>query len=770
MILDSAGSLTQTNCALKSKEFTIKASPIAFDILSSRLYANPVLAIVRELLTNAYDSHKAAGKEDVPIKVTLPSYMETNFIIRDYGLGLSEEDITQMYTTFFDSTKSNSNDFTGCFGLGSKTPFSYTSSFSVNSYFNGIKYKFIAVKKDGYPSIIKVSEEETSEPNGLEISIPTDKTNGIDYSFRTNLENYIQYIPEIKIDCNVELPRNKADVIAENISFYHRNIYSHQNRMFIKQGQNIYNVNEDFDKLAYRATQYLQEICRGFDIVVEVPIGTVSITPSREHLANDETSTAIVTSILEKADDVAKHMVVNKLYHQFNTDNTWLFQRAYNDIMTKKYLQGNMLIHAAFSCYDGKDTNTGCVVKFTAGTPFRYSHKEEKLLHSAVIREDVKTLIVLCPSKPTGNVITKIKNIMNNYSELADYDVLFMPFDWLHGNYFSVYCDKNLIRSVKVFKDLCWILNNIPELNFDIETITLNKFRKTYPNNRKARTTKPKTTAISIRKILFTIHTTASDENAKSYGDNFTSRLSDVLSKCSVENTILLPHVEDSKKYKTYFTCVNAIYSLCAADFEFMRDYLKKVLGVTDLPQTVYFLGVAKSSKKYFKDYKEIDIEDVKKYISNYGWQYRAIGSRYTRTYENDTLETLNDFDNRILSKYKPKAQHAIVNSFYYKKLISIKNIIEKYMNAKGLTTVQEMNIDDFIGEDTLKSKRIINIINNAVRRYMPADFLSFCGSIVHQAYNRRSGKYEWRINSKYRYEIFDIIKKEEKHVLLSRT
>ena len=770
MILDSAGSLTQTNCALKSKEFTIKASPIAFDILSSRLYANPVLAIVRELLTNAYDSHKAAGKEDVPIKIILPSYMETNFIIRDYGLGLSEEDITQMYTTFFDSTKSNSNDFTGCFGLGSKTPFSYTSSFSVNSYFNGIKYKFIAVKKDGYPSIIKVSEEETSEPNGLEISIPTDKTNGIDYSFRINLEKYIQYIPEIKIDCNADIPRNEASVVAENISFYHRDTYNRQNRVFIKQGQNIYDVDEDFDKLSRRTAQYLQEICRGFDIVIEVPIGTVSITPSREHLANDETSTAIVTSILEKADDAAKHIIANKLYHQFSTDNTWLFQRAYNDIMTKKYLQGNMLIRAAFSCYDGKDTNTGCVVKFTAGTPFVYNHKEEKLHSFGIIRENVKTLIVLCPSKPTGNTVTKIKNIMNNYSELADYDVMFMPFDWLHGNYFSVYCDKSIIRSVKVFKDLCWILNNIPELNFDVETMTLNKFRKMYPNDRKARATKPKTTAVYIRKTLFTVHTTASNENTRSYGNSFTSRLSDVLDKCSIKNTILLPCVENNKKYNTYFTCVNAIYSLCATDFEFMRDYLRKILGVTDLPQTIHFLGVAKSSKKYFKDYKEIDIEDVKKYISNYGWQYRATGSRYTSTYENDLIETLNDFDSRILSKYKPKAQYAITNSFYYKKLISIKNIIEKYMGTKALNTMQEMSVDDFIGADALKSKRIVNIINNAIKRYMPADFLSFCGRASYRTFNGRSGKYEWRIRSNYRYEIFDIIKKEEKHVLLSRT
>ena len=771
MILDSAGSLTQTNCALKSKEFTIKASPIAFDILSSRLYANPVLAIVRELLTNAYDSHKAAGKEDIPIKVTLPSYIETNFVIRDYGLGLSEEDITQMYTTFFDSTKSNSNDFTGCFGLGSKTPFSYTSSFSVNSYFNGIKYKFIAVKKDGYPSIIKVSEEETSEPNGLEISIPTDKTNGADYSFRTNLEKYIQFIPEIKIDCNINISRSTATVTTENLSFYPCNEYNRRNRVLIKQGQNVYDANEDFDQIVYRTTKYLQEICKGFNIVIEVPIGTVGITPSREHLANDETNTSIITSILEKADDVAKRMIITKSYSAFgDNSNTRLFQRAYHDIMTKKYLQGNMLIRAAFSCYDGKNTNTGCIIKFTIGTPFTYDHKEEKLKSFGVIRENVKTLIVLCPSKPTGNTATKIKNIMNNYSELADYDVMFMPFDWLHGDWSSVHCDKNLIRSMRVFKDLCWILNNIPELNFDVETMTLNKFRKKYPNDRKARATKPKTTAVNIRRMLFAMPTEVADYGySMCNGTSFTSKLSDVMDKCLVESTVILPYVDEADKYKTYHNYVNTIFSLCTTGYPCMREYLKNLLGVTELPKTIYFLGVAKSSKKYFKDYKELDVEDLKKYLINNNWKYRVANPYVScSTDENELLEVLDDFDNRILNQYKPKARHAIENSFYYRKLGSIKNIIKKYMDTKALAGRQETCIAEFIGAENMTNKRINNIIRSAVRRYIPADFLNFCAKASYKAYDYRAKDYRWRLRNSYRHEIFDIIKKEKKDVLLS--
>ena len=80
MLLNTGG-LTETNCSIQGSTFKISASPVAFDILSSKLYSNPILAIVRELLTNAYDSHKAAGKEDVPIKVNLPSYLEPNLYL-----------------------------------------------------------------------------------------------------------------------------------------------------------------------------------------------------------------------------------------------------------------------------------------------------------------------------------------------------------------------------------------------------------------------------------------------------------------------------------------------------------------------------------------------------------------------------------------------------------------------------------------------------------------------------------------------------------------
>jgi hypothetical protein len=151
-------------------EFRIRNSAKAFNILSSGLYANKVRAIIRELSCNAVDSHTAAGKQNTPFDVHLPNAIEPYFSIRDYGTGLSHEQVTNIYTTYFESTKTNSNDYIGALGLGSKSPFSYTDNFTVTAIKDGVKGIYTAfINEAGVPSIAKMMDETTDEPSGVEV-------------------------------------------------------------------------------------------------------------------------------------------------------------------------------------------------------------------------------------------------------------------------------------------------------------------------------------------------------------------------------------------------------------------------------------------------------------------------------------------------------------------------------------------------------------------------------------------------------------------------
>lgn len=150
--------------------FTIAQTSKMFKILSDSLYSDKVMAAIRELSTNAYDSHIAAGNKN-PFKVTLPTAANPNFSVRDYGTGLSQEDMENLYTTYGASNKNDSNDFVGCLGLGSKSPFAYTKSFTTASYFNGKKYTYVAsIDDSGVPALNLFNISDTDEPNGLEIS------------------------------------------------------------------------------------------------------------------------------------------------------------------------------------------------------------------------------------------------------------------------------------------------------------------------------------------------------------------------------------------------------------------------------------------------------------------------------------------------------------------------------------------------------------------------------------------------------------------------
>lgn len=159
------------------QEFTIKSSARSFAIMSSNLYSDKIFAIIRELSCNAWDSHIAAGKTDVPFVVHLPNALEPWFSVKDFGVGLSFQEIHTIYTTYYDSTKTTSNNYTGALGLGSKSPFSYVKSFTITAIQNGVKRTYAAfINARGVPSIADMGISKTDEENGVEVKFAVDNS------------------------------------------------------------------------------------------------------------------------------------------------------------------------------------------------------------------------------------------------------------------------------------------------------------------------------------------------------------------------------------------------------------------------------------------------------------------------------------------------------------------------------------------------------------------------------------------------------------------
>ncbi len=178
----------------KETEFTITSNAQAFDILSSGIYTDPKMAVIRELSCNAYDAHVDNGTPDLPFTIHLPSHLSPYFSVKDDGIGLSDEDVRGLYSTYFRSTKTNTNDQIGAFGLGSKSPFSYSKSFDVIARFNGKKRTYtIFINEKGIPTIQQLACIDTIEHNGLEIKLTV---HSYDYDeFRDKAAYILQYFP-----------------------------------------------------------------------------------------------------------------------------------------------------------------------------------------------------------------------------------------------------------------------------------------------------------------------------------------------------------------------------------------------------------------------------------------------------------------------------------------------------------------------------------------------------------------------------------------------
>ena len=172
--------------------FGIKDPVIIMETLAG-LYSNQRKIICQEYMCNARDAHREVGKDDVPIHVTLPTRLDPQLIIKDFGPGLSESRIREVFTMFGESTKRGSNNETGGFGIGAKCAFAYTKAFFVETIVNGIKFTYSVLKDsgNGLPGMILMSQHETDESNGTSIIIPINE--GDVYVIESNIRNVARY-------------------------------------------------------------------------------------------------------------------------------------------------------------------------------------------------------------------------------------------------------------------------------------------------------------------------------------------------------------------------------------------------------------------------------------------------------------------------------------------------------------------------------------------------------------------------------------------------
>ncbi len=249
-------------------------------ILRATLYSDKILAVLREYSSNAWDSHQESGKKDVPIKVTLPTRLEPTLSIRDFGAGLSREEVFQVFTQYGASTKRGSDKSVGMLGIGSKSGFAYSDSFTIISHHGGTKSTYVSVlDKSEMGRIDLLHEESCGDETGVLIQIAID-TKDIE-AFVEKAKTLFQYFkprPEI----NTEIPKlpKISSELQHGIIFdaHDTNHYTHYGDWIAVMGCVSYRIN--LDQIQYRIAKFVRQISGAlyFDI------GAVQVSASRELL------------------------------------------------------------------------------------------------------------------------------------------------------------------------------------------------------------------------------------------------------------------------------------------------------------------------------------------------------------------------------------------------------------------------------------------------------------------------------------------------------
>ncbi len=287
---------------VETNQFSIRANGKAFRILLDGLYTNKIRAVVRELWSNAYDAHIAAGCASIPFDCHLPTQMDPTFRVRDYGTSLTHEQVMGLYTTIFESTKDDSDDFVGALGLGSKSPFAYTDQFTVIARLNGEKRTYLAsMGADGTPEIALMDRRPSDEAQGLEISMPGKLTDASTFAHEAR-DLAIGFDPVPDVD-GIEIKTAEPVYMAGDSSFgiFRENVGNYEKKVSIRQGCVVYPVSGDH--LTRSITSLMGQ---GTHIILDVPIGAVEIAASREALSLTEATSTYVRETCERAAETLK--------------------------------------------------------------------------------------------------------------------------------------------------------------------------------------------------------------------------------------------------------------------------------------------------------------------------------------------------------------------------------------------------------------------------------------------------------------------------------
>lgn len=309
-------------------------------LLTTKLYSTPIESFIREIVANAVDAHKEANNSE-PVLISVRTGVDNIFVeIRDYGTGLSPERFNLIYKNIGSSTKRDSNDYIGAFGIGRFAPLSCSNVVTINNYYDGTKYTYLMYLDNTELHIDCISKVPTTEHNGLEVSVTLYKGMSTMTSITEGLRN-IALMPNVFVtfDSDTDSFFNKRNTIE--FEHFKVNTFCYTNSTedcFIKVdiGNVLYPVSLSklgiesiFSKCYLHFSQ--GEYSGNLSLIIKSEMGEIDIAPNREDIIYTKDTTELLRKKIKDVEEELLNVVKEQYKDGFKSIN------EYDNIIKYRY-------------------------------------------------------------------------------------------------------------------------------------------------------------------------------------------------------------------------------------------------------------------------------------------------------------------------------------------------------------------------------------------------------------------------------------------------
>lgn len=448
--------------------FNIKKENVAhiFSILRNQLYSDKILAVIREYSTNAMDAHVEDNVER-PFEITLPTPLSSEFIVRDFGKGLSQQDIVDIFASYGESTKRSSNSYTGMLGLGSKSAFAYTNSFVVKSRHNGVEYTYSAFIDESNVGAISLVNQTPTNESGVSVHINVKASDC--RLFEERCKSFFKYctmMPKFTNNSSIlESFVDKTPVAMEGSDW---KIYNTIGEIVVHMGNVSYTVPYGMMNDFFTPEQNL--IVKGFRGYhgylqgtwhIFAPIGSVKPSASRESLEfNDGTKSYIGTKVYEICLEIH-----SRILSEFVKKKSEWEKRIYADSMNK--LMHNLPQEMISYCHPFLEKDLAPL----GITKTRYERSTGRFSddkHPSVVPKSNVIYFLDSPEISRNSVRERINNYLNTNNIVTGAFGYYNPSDNVKAIgiiHFNTDENKKKFKKNKDFLGMNWI--DLSELSYD---------------------------------------------------------------------------------------------------------------------------------------------------------------------------------------------------------------------------------------------------------------------------------------------------------------